>query len=50
MKLTVRERLLAIHLMEKETRNPQYAEQIGVHVYWKTAASAADVPKEKKHV
>jgi len=50
MKLTVRERLLAIDLMEKEARNPRYAARIGIHVAWKAAPSAAAAPKEKKYV
>ncbi len=46
--MTVRERLLAISLMEKEARNPQYAARIGIHVSLKAAPAAVHVRKEKK--
>lgn len=50
IKLTVRERLLAINLMKKEARNPRYAAKIGVHVYLKAASTTGNMPKEKNHV
>jgi len=34
--MTVRGRLLAIDLMEREARDPRYAARLGVHVYWKS--------------
>ena len=30
--MTVRERILALRLMEKEEKNPEYAKKIGMHV------------------
>lgn len=30
--MTARERILAIKLLEKQERKPEYAEQIGIHV------------------
>jgi len=31
--MTVRERILALRLLEKEEKKPEYTKQIGVHVY-----------------
>jgi len=30
--MTVRERILALKLLEKQEKNPEYVKQIGVHV------------------
>ena len=30
--MTARERILAIKLLEKQERNPEYAQEVGVHV------------------
>lgn len=30
--MTVRERILALRLLEKQERNPEYAKQIGIQV------------------
>lgn len=30
--MTAKERILAIRLLEKQQKNPEYAKQIGVHV------------------
>jgi hypothetical protein len=32
MPMTVRERILAIKLLEKQEKNPEYAKQIGIQV------------------
>jgi hypothetical protein len=32
MSMTVRERILAIKLLEKQEKNPEYAKQIGIQV------------------
>lgn len=31
--MTVRERILALKLLEKQERNPEYAKQVGIQVY-----------------
>ena len=41
--MTVRERMLALHLAEKLEKNPQYANKIGVRILDREAA-----PGEKK--
>ena len=47
--MTVRERLLAISLMEKAVKNPEYAAKIGIHVYMMDLSGAAIAgDKEKK--
>ena len=34
--MTARERILALRLLEKQERNPEYAGRIGIHVYMMT--------------
>lgn len=47
--MTVRERLLAIRLMEKEKRRPEFMAQIGVHVYMnKPNTNTIKINKEEK--
>lgn len=49
--MTVRERLLAIRLMEKEAKMPAYTEKIGVHIYMKELPGTAIAgDKERKNV
>lgn len=38
--MTVRERLLAIRLLEKQEKNPEYAQRIGIQVAIKKNESA----------
>lgn len=45
--MTVRERMLALRLIEKEEKNPEYAKQIGMHVYMKAVADMDDKKEEK---
>lgn len=42
--MTVRERILALRLMEKEERNPEYAKRLGVHISLKEK----DIETEKE--
>ena len=42
--MTVRERMLALHLAEKLEKNPQYANKIGVRILdWKAASGEKKV-------
>ena len=40
--MTARERLLAIKLLEKQEKNPEYAQRIGVQVIMKKTESALE--------
>ena len=48
--MTVRERILALKLLEKEERNPEYAKQIGVHVSIKKKRPRRDKAGGQKNV
>jgi hypothetical protein len=39
--MTASERVLAIRLMEKQRKNPEYFEQLGIHVSMKKVESSA---------
>ena len=49
MYMTVRERILALRLLEKQKKNPELAKQLGINVYMKKKGKEDDFfEKDKK--
>ena len=48
--MTVRERMLALSLLEKTQKNPEYAKQIGIKAVMKTANSNNSKSRGAKNV
>ena len=49
MYMTVRERILALRLLEKQKKNPELAKQLGINVYMKKKEKEGDFcEKDKK--
>lgn len=47
--MTVRERILALRLLEKQKKNPELAKQLGINVYMKKKGKEDDFfEKDKK--
>ena len=47
--MTVRERILALRLLEKQKKNPELAKQLGINVYMKKKGKKDDFcEKDKK--
>ena len=49
MYMTVKERILALRLLEKQKKNPELAKQLGINVYMKKKEKEGDFcEKDKK--
>jgi len=50
--MTVRERVLAIKLLEKQEKNPEFLRKIGIHVTMNQVESTdmTDIKEEKRNV
>ena len=47
--MTVRERMLALRLMEKEEKNPEYAKKIGMHVSFEERGARLNEEGREEH-
>lgn len=46
--MTVRERILALRLLEKQKKNPELAKQLGINVYMKKKGKEDDFYEKNK--